>query len=140
MKTKKKLLAGFVVGSFVIGMAVTVNATSPFDNSDVVTGAYRCPGSFAGFQHSVSFNTTAQGNLNVETEFSNLDAGDCTPRGQNAWDLAQALGCTTGPIYSFQRGGGIGAAFGFVCKGKRASILNTIEKLSVEILRPTTGP
>jgi hypothetical protein len=144
MTTKKKLLAGLVVGSFVIGVAVTANATPPpggacSDDSDqvVVTGAYRCPGNFIGFQHSIAFTTSDLGDLNIETEFSNLDTGDCTPRGQTALGLAKNLGCTVGPLYAFQRGGGAGAAFGFVCTGKRSRILHVIEKLSGEILRPT---
>jgi len=57
----------------------------------VVIGAYRCPGNFSGFQHSIAFTTSGLGNLNIETEFSNLDTGDCAPRGQNSLDLAQDL-------------------------------------------------
>jgi len=102
----------------------------------VVTGAYRCPGDFPGFQHSITFTASELGDLNIETEFDNLDTGDCTPRGQDALNLAQDLGCTTGPLYAFKRNGSPGAAFGFVCKGKRDRIVSVIEKLSGEILRP----
>jgi hypothetical protein len=141
MTLKRTVLAGLVVGSFTLGMAVAANATSPrlADSEVVVTGAYRCPGDFSGggLQHSMTFNTTDGGNLSIENHLDNLDTGDCTPRGQNAIDLTKKLGCTTGPLYQFQPGGGPGSAFGFVCKGERSYILGVIKQLSVEILRPT---
>ena len=147
MADRKRTLAGLAVGSLLVGMAATANAGDiRQDHSDtnddmVITGAYRCPGNFVGgLQHAITFNTTDGADLSIETEFLNLDTGDCTPRGKNAIDVARRLGCTAGPVYAFQRGGGPGAAFGFVCNGERSAMVKVIQKLSAEILRPTTVP
>lgn len=134
----------FVVAGFEYGKPDFDYSDISFEHPDrsrshkaVVTGAYRCPGDYPGFQHSIAFTASDIGHLNVETDFDNLDTGDCTPRGKDAMAVAQELGCTTGPLYSFRRGGGAGGAFGFICQGKRSHIIRVIQKLSKEILRPT---
>lgn len=140
MKIINNVVAGLVAGAFVVCAAVNANAdeVKVKELDAVVTGAYRCPGdNVGGLQHSIAFTTTALGNLSIETVHSNLDTGDCTPRGQDAITLTKNLGCTTGSIYPFHRGGGPGSAFGFVCTGKKSAMLDVIEKLSSEILRPT---
>lgn len=104
---------------------------------EVLTGVYQCPGDFPGFFHSIKFTATNLGELSIETTFNNLDTGDCTPRGENARTLAQDLGCKVGPLNPFQRGGGLGGAFGFVCDDNGRNIREIIRDLSREILRPT---
>ncbi|WP_156912163.1 hypothetical protein [Citrifermentans bremense] len=136
MRKRITILAGLVVATSMISGVQLVHAANPNDLL-IVTGAYRCPGDVPGFYHSITCTTSDLGELKVETEFGNLDNGDCTPRGQNVVDLATRLGCTTGPVYQYRRGGGIGAAFGFVCKGQRADVLQAIGALSEEVLRPT---
>ena len=57
----------------------------------IIIGACRCPGDFPGFQHSIAFTASGLGNLNIETEFRNLDIGNCRTKSQNFLDLAQDL-------------------------------------------------
>lgn len=143
MKTRRTISAVIIVLLLIIVIPPFVGAKDEDarlhqKNIVVVTGGYRCPGAFAGFFHAMDFTATELGALTVETEFGNLDTGDCNPRGMDAKELAEELGCTTGPTYGHQPAGGDrGVAFGFVCEGPQHKIVRVIEALSKEILRPT---
>ncbi len=140
-----RFAATIVAALFATLVFTTVPANAADTPTAVITGQYRCPGNFpGGLFHSMTMSATDLGPIRVETTFGNLDAGDCTPRGNQARTVVASfnqqgqLSCAViTPIYLFQPGGGPGSAFDFVCRGDQNKVRDFIEAVSTEILRPT---